>query len=197
MSPSTNGGVPHSNGGRPVDPEGRAICGAKAKSTGLPCTREAGWGTDHVGEGRCKFHGGVVGRQLIHGRQVKQVSDPMRYSRLSNPRIRQLIAEFQQDPDPLNVLPELATMRALLTDYLERVQKEGATESFEVGTARSLVSEVTQIVKRIEDSRAANAVSRADFYRVITEMGRVVDLRVEDPDVRTQIHDDWLAIALV
>ena len=33
-------------------------CGAKAKSTGEPCQLPAGFGTDHVGEGRCKFHGG-------------------------------------------------------------------------------------------------------------------------------------------
>ncbi len=35
------------------------ICGAKAKSTGEPCQLRAGFGTDHVGVGRCKFHGGA------------------------------------------------------------------------------------------------------------------------------------------
>lgn len=35
------------------------ICGAIAKSTGKHCRRPAGWGTDHFGTGRCKFHGGV------------------------------------------------------------------------------------------------------------------------------------------
>lgn len=33
-------------------------CEATAKSTGEPCQLPAGFGTDHVGEGRCKFHGG-------------------------------------------------------------------------------------------------------------------------------------------
>ncbi|MFP4017191.1 MAG: HGGxSTG domain-containing protein [Halanaerobiales bacterium] len=33
-------------------------CGAKAKSTGEPCKLPAGYGTDHLGEGRCKYHGG-------------------------------------------------------------------------------------------------------------------------------------------
>lgn len=33
-------------------------CGAKAKSTEQPCQLPAGWGTDHPGTGRCKFHGG-------------------------------------------------------------------------------------------------------------------------------------------
>ena len=37
----------------------RNICGAKAKSTGEPCKLAAGYGTDHLGEGRCKYHGGA------------------------------------------------------------------------------------------------------------------------------------------
>lgn len=34
-------------------------CGAKrTKHGGVPCRRPAGWGTDHVGFGSCKLHGG-------------------------------------------------------------------------------------------------------------------------------------------
>jgi len=33
------------------------ICGATAKSTGEPCQRPSGWGTDSD-SGRCKYHGG-------------------------------------------------------------------------------------------------------------------------------------------
>lgn len=34
------------------------ICGAKTRA-GTPCQQKAGWGTNHVGEGRCKLHGGA------------------------------------------------------------------------------------------------------------------------------------------
>jgi len=34
-------------------------CGATAKSTGEPCKLPAGFGTDHLGEGKCKYHGGA------------------------------------------------------------------------------------------------------------------------------------------
>jgi len=35
-------------------------CGAdKRDGSGEQCSLPAGWGTDHVGEGRCKLHGGV------------------------------------------------------------------------------------------------------------------------------------------
>src|SRR3990167_9158749 len=35
----------------------KPTCGAKTRSGG-PCRQRAGWGTDHVGAGRCKLHGG-------------------------------------------------------------------------------------------------------------------------------------------
>lgn len=34
------------------------VCGATTSQKGTPCQQPAGWGTDHVGEGRCKLHGG-------------------------------------------------------------------------------------------------------------------------------------------
>ena len=39
---------------RPYD-----ICGAKTKSRDGVCQLRAGWGTDHLGEGKCKLHGGA------------------------------------------------------------------------------------------------------------------------------------------
>lgn len=33
------------------------VCGAKKRSGGA-CAKPAGWGTDHVGAGRCRFHAG-------------------------------------------------------------------------------------------------------------------------------------------
>ncbi|GAH55293.1 unnamed protein product, partial [marine sediment metagenome] len=42
-----------------------AKCGAKTRR-GKPCQHEAGWGTDHVGEGKCKQHGGRSLRGRAH-----------------------------------------------------------------------------------------------------------------------------------
>jgi hypothetical protein len=39
---------------KPHDP---FYCGAKNRQ-GDPCRQRAGWGTDHLGSGRCKLHGG-------------------------------------------------------------------------------------------------------------------------------------------
>lgn len=40
----------------------RPKCGA-TKRSGSECGRPAGWGTDHVGRGRCKLHGGCTPNQ--------------------------------------------------------------------------------------------------------------------------------------
>ena len=46
-------------------------CGAHCKSTGEPCKNPAGFGTNHVGTGRCKYHGGATPKgqrnNLKHG----------------------------------------------------------------------------------------------------------------------------------
>ncbi len=54
-------------------------CGGKKKQGEGLCTRPAGWGTDHVGAGRCKLHGGCApsgsksGRDELVERQVREL----------------------------------------------------------------------------------------------------------------------------
>lgn len=74
------------------------------------CEMRAGQGTDHPGTGRCRLHGG-------------ESLNVTRYSQVQHPRLRELIANFDQDPDPLDLLPELALLRALVVDYLNRYEE--------------------------------------------------------------------------
>ena len=39
-------------------PLGWRICGQRAKHSGLPCKKPAGWGTEHLGTGPCRLHFG-------------------------------------------------------------------------------------------------------------------------------------------
>lgn len=88
----------------------RPLCGAKTRPSAKhpTCVKPAGWGTDHAGEGRCKFHGGAT--------PVKSG----RYSTVTRTELRTLIEHYEADPNPLNVLPELALARASLVDYVNR-----------------------------------------------------------------------------
>lgn len=66
----------------------------------------AGHQTDHPRQGRCKFHGGVVPRK--HSR----------YSTIRSKLLQTLIEANATDPDPLDLIPDLAVARALLEDSM-------------------------------------------------------------------------------
>lgn len=87
-------------------------CGAASRRTGRPCANVAGFRTPHVGAGRCYLHGGL--NPIKHGR----------YSTIKRERIRDLIEQHAADPDPLNVLPEIAALRALFQEFIERYDEQ-------------------------------------------------------------------------
>lgn len=71
------------------------------------CYARAGQGTDHLGYGRCKLHGGATDNEA------------MRYAALGNPAIAELVAKYLEDPDPLNLREELAAGRALFKHFVD------------------------------------------------------------------------------
>lgn len=94
---------------------GKPLCGARKRGEGKDegggrCRMPAGHRTDHPGEGRCWLHGGRS--QKIHGR----------YSSIESPRIKELLEEQENDPDPSNLLPEVKLLRALAVDYINRYE---------------------------------------------------------------------------
>jgi len=183
----------------------KSACGAKTRA-GTPCTLRAGWGTDHVGEGRCKLHGGKSLRK--HGR----------YSKVPSKAVREIIAELEAEPieQQLDILPEARMIRALAQDYIERYNEltdallawndpESVDAALEerkprpqrlpdLHEAASLLESASRVVEKIHKREAQNAISRNDFYRVMGEMGRVVETFVDDSDVKDKVKDAWLSI---
>ena len=162
-------------------------CGAKKRQGQGKCQQHKGWGTDHVGQGKCKLHGGAS--PIKSGR----------YSMIKRKTVRDLAAGFESDPDPLNLLPELAQARALYQDYIDRCElplNDDNHATWNPQNAAALLGEISRAAKRIEDVRAQNAISRRDFYRVMTEMGRIVDLCVKDGGQLDMIHEQWGSIKL-
>lgn len=231
-------------------------CGAKTRGGGT-CRNGAGHRTTHLGEGKCYLHGGLQpgDARLKSGR----------YSGVKHDRIRNLIAEFEADPDPLNLFPEIAALRALTVDFIDRYAEftdaliawhadwqlrrkplpeelllslervvdewegtlaEGAYEAsdrqradaerarkfitalrgeddaqkprqvLDISDAHKLLAETGRMVERVENLRSANAISRPELNRVISAMGRVVELLVPDEAVKEKIRDGWLSISV-
>lgn len=236
----------------PVEIHDSRYCGGKRRQGPGLCTRPAGWGTDHVGQGKCKLHGGA--NPIRHGR----------YSTIQRPRIRALIEQFEADPNPLSTLAEIAFVRALLQDFVERYEENAAAivawhlsfsvtqrplseekvlaferlvddmeeryrthkieltdaqleslalarafladlkspdntrprQLLDVSDAYRMAGEVSKMVERIQKTQAANAVSRGDLLRILSEMGRIVDIYVTDDPTRDKIRDGWREIRL-
>lgn len=147
------------------------------------CGARAGRGTDHPGTGRCSFHGG--NHPVKHGQS-------RRYADITTLRVRELIAEHAESENPLDLLPELATARALFQDFLERT----ADDAHPAGLVESikLLEKIAGIVESIEKLRRETAVTPKDLDILMLNMGLVVRQHVSDPEVCARISKGWLEL---
>ena len=109
-------------------------------------------------------------------------------ARSKREELRSLIEEYAADPDPLNLVEELAALRALLTDYLARPDAEHKE-------AVGFLEAISRVVKRIEDVRSQDAISRPELARIYQEMWRAVQTEC-DPETSERIGEAWLRIRL-
>lgn len=177
-------------------------CTAKAKSTGERCRNPAVSGYDV-----CRHHGAGTpsagkrgGSPVTHGR----------YSKWKKEDIRELVASFEDDANPLDILPEIAAVRALLTDFIDRYtelvdaliawnaagpQGERPQRLPKLDDAISYLETVARIAQKEKRLQSDTAISRKELARILQEMGRVVD-RHTDPEAQQAIRDEWSNIHL-
>jgi hypothetical protein len=83
------------------------------------CRQVAGFGTSHVGTGRCKYHGGSSGgRPIVTGM----------YSRELTSTLHQEVERIATDPNFLSLVEELAVAKAMFADLVEKMSKEIAED---------------------------------------------------------------------
>jgi hypothetical protein len=150
-------------------------CGAKNRH-GSTCGHEAGWHTDHLGEGRCRLHGGAT--PIKHGR----------YSQVTRARLGPALEAIEADPDPLNLRPELDLLRGLVEHHLSSY---GPTP-----IAADLLERVARLVEAIEKHKARAGITLETLNRVVEQLGVAVARHVKDPHVLRAIEQDWGAIQL-
>jgi hypothetical protein len=148
------------------------------------CKQRAGHGTSHKGVGRCFQHGGLKRSgddRVTNGRN----------SRVKATALGDLIDTERNRTDPLDLSGELATLRALVADLRAR-NPEAPDHQSEIALAR----ETGIMVERIERIRSQNAISRPELGRIMQEIWRSIDARVEDVAVKADIREDLLRISL-
>lgn len=143
-----------------------------------------------------------------------------RYSRLQRERVRDLYHAYLTDPDPLNLHDELAMLRALVQDFIDRydawmegllawhasfswdpeVDGDGPPvahkprQVLDISDAYRLLAEIGRMVERIETLRAGKTVNHGDVALLLRRMAEVVESYVVDDGIRRQIQDGWYAI---
>ncbi|BDI33482.1 hypothetical protein CCAX7_55330 [Capsulimonas corticalis] len=145
------------------------------------------------------------------GAARKRPSSGGRYRALQSERLKELAARHAGDLEPLDLLPELALLRALLTDYVERYDRFSAAliawhESFgnperpakpvkilDVAAAGSLLAQVGTLALRIEKQKSAGAIGLAALDAVMGQMGaalvQAAQETIDDDDTRTKLLD--------
>lgn len=82
------------------------------KTKGLDfCSLQAGLGTSHLGKESCKYHERMP--PMKHGR----------YATITKNRIIDAMEQYRNDPDALNLIPELAMLRGSLEVFLSSTNK--------------------------------------------------------------------------
>ena len=91
------------NPGRDDDPNA-TLCGAQKRQSDGTCTQPAGWGTNHVGIGRCKLHGGNTTNHAAAARTTQAKRDVILFG-------------ARRDIHPAEALVELVQWTAGEVDY--------------------------------------------------------------------------------
>jgi hypothetical protein len=191
---------------KPREPQ--AICAATTRNGGT-CKHPAGLRTDHPGAGRCYLHGGAT--PVKHGR----------YSSVTTQRLADAIARFENDPNPTDLLPELALLRALINDFIERHDtlteaiiswdRDRMREDKKVRPSRlppdilqvgQFITAIGNLTDRVQKQKQDGVITLATLDRVLEQLGaEVVNAAQEvirDPATRSAllnaVERRWLDI---
>lgn len=193
------------------------FCRARNTKREKYCYARSGQGTDHLGAGRCKNHGG--GTPIVHGR----------YSDVSRDTIAEHLEklDLETEQEQMDILPEAQFLRALVKDVTERYQslvdgiiawnaeesedaklekRKALLHKFpEIKDVAEVVKKVAEVVNMVHKQRSANAISLSDFYRLMAAMAEVIATQTEksfkqrvpqhviDQYIQT-VQDEWRKI---
>jgi hypothetical protein len=164
---------------------GYPICGAKGKRKLSPCTNKAGKGTDHLGSGRCKYHGGgsqsPLAKNWKHGMYSK--------IRTEHPALREKMEELALAHDVFDLREEILRMRAII-DYM------ATSSNFdEVIRYTGDMSKVIERLHNIEVGRRL-VISIENVYPIIDNVILIINRHIPDATTRHLIAEDLKQIRI-
>lgn len=101
----------------------------------------------------------------------------------------------EHDPAPLDVTGELAMTRAVLERVTLAIEADEGVDLDAVKIVARMLEQVSKMVHRIETIRAHDSISRKDFVRLMSEMGKAVRLYCT-PEQARKISEHVMALRL-
>lgn len=145
-------------------------CGAKTRD-GDPCKNAA------MPNGRCRMHGGTnPGRPIITGR----------YSLKHRQALQEKVSEFLNDERPGDLMSELALMRGLLQDYLERFQESIPLKYENTQHVFDMIESISRTVERISRMLNQTALTVADLQFIERRLPDLLIKYIDDPNKRLE-----------
>jgi hypothetical protein len=144
----------------PLEGHEAGLCGARLRQTDGRCRKTAGWGTNHVGEGPCRLHGGST-RSVSKGANL----------RLVEREARDLFGKIAPESVPVdNPLAAYAELAGRVLAWLQLMDSllDGLRS---VGYASETAGEQTRAVVQLYE----RAMDRAN-----TVLGSYARLRIDD-----------------
>ncbi len=132
-------------------------CGAKTHS-GTKCQKPAGWGTDHVGSGRCKLHGGVVGKKHGPPKGSQNALKHGIYSRLFKSEDLDAAKAMQGTVETELAIARLQLVR--LIEHQDQLENVPVIEQIEEKT----IAVPNESADDVKDRRAKDAAACGEFY---------------------------------
>jgi len=136
-------------------------CTAHRKSDGEPCRGKA-----VRGRTVCRMHGGKAGRPPVHGL----------YSTVLKGRFRERLRAAKDLPNPLDATEEIALVRMLLAEFLEKQEANETPISAEVRDHIALLTDhISKQVDRIIKQRNETALTVAEIKAIKAGMESLVN----------------------
>jgi len=153
-------------------------------TVGNRCSLTAGWGTDHLGTGRCKLHGGAD----IAGRVLRKATHGLT-SKYLRKRVEDKVDKYLADPAPLDLSREIATSRALLEFLCDWILDQGDVELFieRVPGLLTLIDNTGRLVDRAAMIEKRYAMTAAQVLYVESVFIDILNNYILDPRQREKI----------
>lgn len=168
-------------------PRQKEICGAKRKYDGSPCQYPPDKSST---SGKCRFHGGASPKGMNSGRFKHG-----RRSKYAKEQVLEKIQKFRGSDDVRNLREELAILRGILHSYIENT--DDLLESSSIDTLTKLTDKVEKVVSSLKVIEEGHTFTIKNVNNVILQIVKIIQSRIADPNVRTQIAQDIRKIAYI